>query len=59
MSNAKVPMPKPQSQKLRAVLHRLWETEGEPGEFEDFYFRHMEFVINAYLQRLQARQEAV
>lgn len=37
---------KSQSTRLYNVLFVLWKQEGEEGDFEDFYRRHMETFIN-------------
>ena len=39
------------SQRLRAVLYRVWEQEGEPRGYKDFavfYSSYMERIINEY-----------
>lgn len=41
------------SQRLRSVLFVLWDSEGRPGEFVDFYTRKMERIINTIKERLQ------
>lgn len=33
------------SKRLRAVLYRLWEQNGKPGTFENYYREQMEKVI--------------
>ncbi len=40
------------SQKLRGVIYVLWEQAGKKGEFELFYARYMEKIINAVKERL-------
>ena len=37
----------PFSQRLRAVLYRIWEQSGT-GEFEDFYSQQMERIIDHF-----------
>lgn len=44
---------KPASQRLRAVLYRLWEQEDEGYKvFADFYKAHMEKIINHFKNKL-------
>lgn len=41
------------SQRLRAVLYRLWEIEKQPGEdFDKYYKRKMEEIINWVKRKL-------
>jgi len=40
------------SNRLRNVLYVLWEQEGGKGDFDDFYKRQMEKVIDAYKGKL-------
>lgn len=44
---------KSQSQRLRAVLYRLWEAKGKPGESEQFYTRMMEQIIGHYKNQIE------
>ena len=46
------PNPKSHSQRLRDVLFRLWEQEGQPGRAEEYYAAEMERVIATYRRRL-------
>lgn len=39
------------SQKMRNSLHFLWQEEGEPGTFEDFYDRSMS-ILNSNLPEI-------
>ena len=39
------------SQRLRGVLFMVWKTEGEKGEFSDFYTKFM----NTMIERLKTR----
>lgn len=43
---------KTQSQKMRAVIFILWEQKGSKGNFEDFYFRYTELIINKIKEKL-------
>jgi len=45
--NAKTP-----AQRLRAVLFRLWEQSPEDANFNDYYSRVMEKIINHYKEKL-------
>lgn len=40
------------SQRLRAVLYRIWEMKGEPGTSENHYRDQMEVIINHFKSRL-------
>jgi len=40
------------SQRLRAVLYRVWESKGKPGDSEVFYRQEMERVIEHYKSKL-------
>lgn len=51
-ANAGVGMKTP-SQRLRAVLFRLWEQAGKPGQFEDYYRSKMEIVIDRFKENLE------
>ena len=42
---------KSKSERLRAVMYRYWEEKGE-GEFNDFYSRQMEALIDKYKELL-------
>ncbi len=42
---------KTQSQRLRNVLYRVWQTQGD-GEFKDFYKVETEKIINHYKTKL-------
>jgi len=41
------------SQRLRGVLFVLFKQKSVPGEFEDFYRKQMEAVINSYKKELE------
>lgn len=41
------------SQRLRSVLFVWWSQAGKQGEFEDFYLKKMEGLIEAVKQKLQ------
>jgi hypothetical protein len=43
---------KSQSQRLRAVLYRLWEQQGKADDFELFYRVRMERIINSVKEKL-------
>lgn len=50
-TNFEVGKTKSPSQRLRAVLYRVWEQEGEPRGYKDFavfYSSYMERIINEY-----------
>lgn len=40
------------SQRLRAVLYRLWEQQGKNGTFESFYREKMEMLITTVKGKL-------
>lgn len=40
------------SQRLRAVIYRVWEQSGSKETFLEFYFRHLEKIINQYKSQL-------
>jgi hypothetical protein len=42
----KFPGQKTQSQRQRAVIYRLWEQAGKPGDWEEYYKNTMERIIN-------------
>lgn len=44
---------KSHSQRLRAVLYRVWEQNGEQGDFEAFYQAKMEVIIDHYKGQLE------
>jgi hypothetical protein len=44
--------PKSKSQRLRGVLYRAWEKEGEGQEFESWYNQKMEAIIQHFKNRL-------
>lgn len=44
--------PKTQAQRLRNVLYKLWQQEGE-GDFKDFYKERTERIITHYKNQLQ------
>lgn len=41
------------SQRLRAVIWRIWEANGSKGDFEGYYRRSMEALIEKLKQRLE------
>jgi len=41
------------SQRLRGVLFVMFKQKSVPGEFEDFYRKEMETVINRYKKELE------
>lgn len=43
---------KTQAQKLRSVLWLLWRQEGEPGEFNDYYRKKTEKIIDYLKDKL-------
>lgn len=40
------------SQRLRGVLYRVWEQEGKQGEFEDYYKKFMNNIIDRLKEKL-------
>lgn len=44
---------KSKSQRLRAVLFRVWEQSGIPIEFDDFYNTEMEKIIEHFKTKLE------
>ena len=40
------------SQRLRAVIYRVWEQSGAKETFFEFYFRHLEKIIDQYKSQL-------
>jgi hypothetical protein len=40
------------SQKLRAILFRLWEQEGKPGSSDDYYKAKMQELIDHFHKKL-------
>lgn len=44
--------PKTQSQRLRNVLYKTWESSGKIGEFKDYYRYETERIINHYKSKL-------
>lgn len=44
---------KTKSQRLRAVMFKIWESQGKGEEFELFYSREMEALINKLKMRLE------
>lgn len=47
-ANGKTP-----SQRLRAVLFIAWSQKGSEGDFEDYYRRKMEMIIEQFKERLE------
>ena len=45
--------PKKQSQRLRAVLYKVWEQEGD-GEFREYYRHQTERIIEHFKSKLDA-----
>jgi len=43
---------KPPSLRLRNVIFRYWEKLGKKGEFNDFYKKHIERLIDQYKEKL-------
>lgn len=41
------------SQRLRATIFVWWKQQNEPGDFEDFYRRRMETLIESVKSELQ------
>lgn len=41
------------SQRLHAVLFILWDQSGRPGDFDDFYKKEMERIINVVKGNLE------
>ena len=41
------------SQRLRAVIYRLWEQTSKEETFDAFYRRHLEKLIDQYKERLE------
>ncbi len=44
---------KTQSQRLRGVIFRIWDMKGRTGDFEDYYRKVMESVIDQFKQELE------
>lgn len=44
--------PKTQSQRLRGVLYKLWESQGKKGDFKTFYKQKTESVIEHFKQQI-------
>ena len=44
--------PKTQSQRLRGVLFKLWESQGKQGDFKTFYKQKTESVIEHFKQQI-------
>ena len=44
---------KTNSQRLRAVIYRLWEQEHQPGEFEHYYTVYMDKLIQNIINQLE------
>lgn len=44
---------KSQATRMRAVIYRLWEQRGKPGDSEDFYRRQMEHFIEVIKEKLE------
>lgn len=40
------------SQRLRGVLYRYWEFQGSKGEFDDFYKRYLNSIIESVKDKL-------
>ncbi len=47
------PNMKSRSQRLRAILYRVWEQRGKPGTSESFYNMVMDEIIDQYLAELE------
>lgn len=45
------------SQRLRAVLFVLWKQAIDDGDFDGFYKKQMEIIINRYKDKLPKEQE--
>jgi len=43
---------KTRSQRLRNVIYVCWKEKGSQGNFDDFYNKQMEFVIEQYKEKL-------
>ena len=41
------------SQRLRAVIYIMWKQRGMNGDFEQFYNKKMEYIINQFKERLE------
>lgn len=46
-------------QRLRATLFVLWKQQKEPGEYDDFYKRHMEKLIDFVKAKLEPKEGPV
>jgi len=49
---------KTQSQRLRAVIFRLWEKDNRGRDSEEFYKWYMESIISVLKRQLEADHEA-
>lgn len=45
--------PKTQSQRLRNVLYKLWESQGSNGDFKTFYKQKTEQVISHFKNQIE------
>ena len=43
---------KTQAQRLRGAIYRVWETKGKQGDFETYYRNKMEYLIEAYKEKI-------
>ena len=43
---------KSHSQRLRAVIFKLWEKEGKPGDYDSYYAKKMERIIEHFKEKL-------
>jgi hypothetical protein len=41
------------SKRLRAVIYRFWEQIGKEGDFNQFYSKKMEYIINQFKEKLE------
>lgn len=41
------------SKRLRAVIYRFWEQMGKEGDFNQFYSKKMEYIINQFKEKLE------
>ena len=53
MYEGKIDKPKSQSKKIRDILFRIWETNHENMEFEEFYKSKTDKYIGFLLKKLE------
>ena len=46
------PEEKSPASRMRGVIFRIWESKGKPGEYDDYYKRHMNKIIEALKDKI-------